>query len=57
MSIRRFTPYLIVAGILALLSVSYVSYREYQSYVEVQEFVSQAVAFRRSLNKENQAGE
>ena len=57
MSIRRFIPYLIVAGILALLAVSYVSYREYQSYVEVQEFVSKAVAFRQSLDKGSQGGE
>lgn len=57
MSIRRFIPYLIVAGILVLLAVSYVSYREYQSYVEVQEFVSKAVAFRQSLDKGTQGGE
>ena len=57
MSIRLFMPYLIVAGILALLAVSYVSYREYQSYVEVQEFVSKAVAFRQSLDKGSQGGE
>ena len=55
MSIRRFAPYLIVAGILAFLAVSYVSYREYQSYVEIQELVSNAVAFRQSLDKEIQA--
>ena len=55
MSIRRFDPYLIVAGILAFLAVSYVSYREYQSYVEIQELVSNAVAFRQSLDKEIQA--
>ncbi len=56
MSIRRFIPYLIVVGILALLSVFYFSYREYQSYVEVQELVSNAVAFRQPLDKGTQGG-
>lgn len=56
MSIRRFIPYLIVTGILALLCVSYVIYREYQSYVEVREMVSHAVTFRQSLEEEIQGG-
>ncbi len=54
MSIRHFTPYLVVAGILALFPISYVGYREYQSYVEVQELVSKAVAFHQSLDKDIQ---
>lgn len=54
MSIHRF---LIVVGILALLLVSYLSYKEYQSYVEVQELIIKAVTFTRSLDKETQSAE
>lgn len=49
---RRFAPYLITAGMLALLVASYLGYREYQNYVVHEEFMSQALAFQRTLDKD-----
>ncbi len=51
---RRFTPYFVAVGILALLSASYLGYKKYQNYVEFEEFMSQAMAFQRSLDKDTQ---
>ena len=57
MSIRRFTPYLVVAGILALLSASYLCYRVYQSHVDFKVFMSQALSFQQIIDKETMPGQ
>ena len=41
---RRFTPYLVIAGLIALLSVCYVGYREYQKHTEFEAFMSKVQA-------------
>ena len=41
---RRFTPYLVIAGLIALLSVCYVGYREYQKHTEFEVFMSKVQA-------------
>ncbi len=57
MSIRRFTPYLVVTGILALLSASYLCYRAYQSHVDFKVFMSQALSFQQTIDKETMPGQ
>ena len=42
----RLNPYLIAAGIIALLSVSYLGYRAYQDHVEFEAFLSDAEEFQ-----------
>ena len=37
---HRFTPYLVVAGLIALISVCYIGYREYQKHTEFEAFIS-----------------
>lgn len=54
---RRFTPYLVVAGILALLSASYLCYRAYQSHVDFKVFISQALSFQQTIDKETMPGQ
>ncbi len=46
---HRFSPYLIVVGIVVLLSVCYMGYREYQKYVEFEMFMAKVQA---ALDKE-----
>ena len=53
---RRFTPYFLTVGILALLSASYVGYREYQNHVEFEHFMSSAMVFQQSLEKDIPSG-
>ena len=57
MSIRRFTLYLVVAGILALLSASYLCYRAYQSHVDFKVFMSQALSFQQNIDKATMPGQ
>ena len=49
---RRFTPYLITVGILALLAASYVGYREYQNHIVHEEFMARALTFQHTLDKD-----
>ena len=42
---RRFTPYLVVVGLIALLLVCHIGYREYQKQVAFERFISGAEAF------------
>ena len=37
---HRFTPYLVVAGLIALISVCYIGYREYQKHTKFEAFMS-----------------
>ena len=53
---RRFTHYIIAVGILVLLSALYLGYRAYQNHVDFGEFMSRAVSFRQSLDKDTQPG-
>ncbi len=45
----RFTPYLVVVGLIALLLVCYIGYREYQKHVAFEHFISSTQAFNRSV--------
>jgi hypothetical protein len=47
---RRFILYIVGAGVVAFLSLSYVGYRAYQKQVEFEAFMSNAQAFNRSIN-------
>ncbi len=49
---RRFIPYMVGAGIVALISLSFVGYRAYQNHVEFKAFMSKAQAFNRSVELE-----
>ena len=53
---RRFTPYLIALGIIAFFFVSYLGYRVYQKHVEFEEFISRAMTFQRSVDKDTPLG-
>ena len=46
---HRFTPYLVVVGLIALLSVCYIGYKEYQKHVEFEAFMSKV---RPTVDKE-----
>ena len=46
---RRLIPYLVVVGLIVLLSVCYIGYREYQKHVAFERFISGAEAFNRSV--------
>ena len=45
----RFTPYLVVVDLIALLLVCYIGYREYQKHVAFERSISAAEAFNRSV--------
>lgn len=45
----RFVPYLVVVGLIALLLVCYIGYREYQKHVAFELSISAAEAFNRSI--------
>lgn len=46
---RRFVSYLVVVGLIALLLVCHIGYREYQKQVAFERFISGAEAFNRSV--------
>ncbi|MYE89328.1 hypothetical protein F4X33_10070 [Candidatus Poribacteria bacterium] len=50
---QRFSPYIIGACILVLLSVSYVSYRVYQDHVAFKMFMSNAQMFNQSVEDQH----
>ena len=49
---RRFIPYIIAGSIIAFLSIFYVGYKAYQNHVDLNEFISEAEIFERSLDKD-----
>ena len=51
---RRFTPYPVVVGLIALLSVCHIGYREYQKHVEFERFISGTEAFNHSVEHTDQ---
>ena len=46
---RRFSPYVIGGGIIALLSVTFLGYRAYRNHVEFKAFMSKSETFNRSI--------
>ena len=53
---RRFTPYLVVVGLITLLLVCHISYREYQKHIAFERFISGAEAFHRVVAHTDQDG-
>ena len=47
---RRFMPYIVMAGLIALFSVCYVGYRAYQNHIAFEGFISDAETFYHSLD-------
>ncbi len=46
---RRFIPYIILAGLILVLSACYISYRAYQKHLAFERFISDASSFNRSI--------
>ena len=46
---RRFVSYLVVVGVIVLVSVCYIGYREYQKHVAFERFISAIQAFNSSV--------
>ena len=46
---RRFIPYLVLAGLVVLLSIGYISYRQYQKHIEFESFITGTQTFNDSV--------
>lgn len=55
MLFHRFMKYIIAMGIIALCGVSYLVYTAYQSYVEVEDLISESTSLVATVEKENRA--
>ena len=53
---RRVMSYLVVAGLIALLSICYIGYKEYQKHVALERFISDTQAFSRSIEHTDKDG-
>ena len=47
---RRFIPYLVLAGLVVLLSIGYISYRQYQKHIEFESFITGTQTLNDSFN-------
>ena len=46
---RRFIPYLVLTGLVVLLSIGYISYRQYQKHIEFESFITGTQTFNDSV--------